>query len=208
MYLYGMFDDTYMTIDSPGKGVFRDRASKFVGITVAVRTEAEVKEALAAIRKEYWDANHHCFAWVLGADRSAFRFNDDGEPSGSAGRPIYGQILSKDLTNILVVVVRYFGGTKLGVSGLINAYRTASREAIDASRIVERVVTEVFEVKFDYSRMNDVMKLLKDEKLEQSHHQFEQDCSLQFKVRRRDSDKIQQQFREIKGVEVKYLSTE
>jgi uncharacterized YigZ family protein len=203
-----MFDDTYRTIAKQSTGIFRDRASKFIGIAVPVKSETQIKDKLAEIRKEYWDANHHCFAWQLGFDRSAYRYNDDGEPSGTAGRPIFGQIQSRELTDVLVVVVRYFGGTKLGVSGLINAYKTTASEALSSAKIIECTVKEVFLVHFDYSRMNDVMKILKDEKLDQGKHQFEMSCSLEFKVRRNDADRIRKALADLQGVEVKYLSTE
>jgi uncharacterized YigZ family protein len=203
-----LFSDTYRTIETPAQSVFRDRASKFIGIVMPVAGETEVKEKLALLRKEYWDANHHCYAYQLGFDKSAYRMNDDGEPSGTAGRPIFGQIQSKDLTNVLVVVIRYFGGTKLGVSGLINAYKSTAKGALDAAVIVERTVNEVFRVKFSYEHMNSVMKILKDENLIQREHQFEMQCSLVFSVRKNESERICQMFMKINGVQVDYLRTE
>lgn len=125
-----LFEDTYKTIASPSEGVFKDRGSKFIAKAFPVKTEDDIKIHLETLRKDYYDARHHCYAYQLGFDKSAYRINDDGEPSGTAGKPIFGQINSHDLTNILIVVIRYFGGTKLGVSGLINAYRTASKESI------------------------------------------------------------------------------
>lgn len=203
-----MFEDTYKTIETQSKSIFRDRASKFIALAKPVLNELEAKQYLAEIKKEYWDANHHCFAYLLGFDKSGFRFNDDGEPSGTAGRPIFGQIQSKDLTNIIVVVVRYFGGTKLGVSGLINAYKTAAREALEAATIIELTVNDVYEVKFTYQQMNNVMKLLKDEHLEQGNHHFDLECFLEFKVRRKESKRIYDLFSKIQGLKITFLQTE
>ena len=159
------------------------------------------------LRKEYFDARHHCYAYILGFDKSAYRINDDGEPSGTAGRPIHGQLLSKDLTNTLVVVIRYFGGTKLGVSGLINAYKTSTKEALENADILTKIVEDIYEIHFDYLQMNDVMKLLKDENLSQFNQQFEASCSLQFSVRKNDSDKIYTAFTKIKDLTIKFVRT-
>lgn len=203
-----LFEDTYKTIITTGKGAFRDRGSKFIAFAIPVRNEEEIKEALKDLKKEYYNATHHCYSWVLGADKMAFRINDDGEPSGSAGRPIYGQILSKDLTNVLVVVVRYYGGTNLGVPGLINAYKSSAREALDNAQIAEKTVNDLYEVRFGYPCMNDVMRIIKDEKLEQTKHRFEENCSIVFSVRKRDSLRIEETMRKIEGVTLDYLRTE
>lgn len=203
-----LFDDTYKTIESVSQSVFRDRASKFIGIAVPVTDEAQVKIELTKLKKEYWDANHHCYAYVLGFDRTAWRVNDDGEPSGTAGKPIHGQIQSKELTNVLVVVVRYFGGTKLGVSGLINAYRTAAKEALECAAIVERTVNDVYELRFTYEHMNTVMKILKDESLPQQKHDFGMDCSLEFSVRKKDSSRLYEMFDRIPGIKINFLREE
>jgi uncharacterized YigZ family protein len=203
-----LFEDTYKTIESASEGIFRDRASKFIAWAIPVSNELEVKLKLADLRKQYWDSNHHCYAYQLGFDKSAFRFNDDGEPSGTAGRPIFGQIQSKDLTNVLIVVVRYFGGTKLGVSGLINAYKTAAKLALESATIVERLVREVYEISFPYDRMNDVMKILKEDQLEQGQHQFELDCKLEFKVRKSEAERTIAKFSLMDNVKISYLRTE
>ena len=203
-----LFTDTYKTIKSRSQATFRDRASKFIAIAAPVSTEDEVKEFLTSIKKEYFDATHHCYAYQLGFDKSAYRINDDGEPSGTAGRPIFGQIQSKDLTNVIVVVIRYYGGTKLGVSGLINAYKTATKEALDTAEIIEKTVKDVYELCFIYDRMNDVMKVLKDENADQQYHHFELDCKIVFSVRKSDSDKIYETFGKMKDVLLKYLRTE
>lgn len=202
-----LFDDTYKTIEGAAQGIFRDRASKFVAWAIPVENEAEVKLKLAELKKQYWDAHHAPYAYVLGFDKTAFRFNDDGEPSGTAGRPIYGQILSKDLTNVLIVVARYFGGTKLGVPGLINAFKTAAQLALESAVVVEKVLTEVYALTFPYERMNDVMKLLKEEHLAQGQHQFELECRLEFRVRKNDAVRICDILSSMKDVTVHYLKT-
>ena len=202
-----LFTDTYLTISQTSEGIFRDRASKFLGIAVPVTTEAEMKQALDVIRKKYFDATHHCYAFRLGADKTVFRSNDDGEPSGTAGRPILGQIQSKDLTNLLVVVVRYYGGTKLGVPGLINAYKTAAREALEANSIVEKTVQDIYEVFFKYDHMNDVMRVLKDEQVTQLSHQFDTQCVIRFSVRQQLAGRIADMLGKLKEVKVNFVAT-
>lgn len=203
-----LFEDTYKTITARSEGIYKEKGSKFIAVALPLTTENEVKEALAMLRKEYYDARHHCYAYILGFDKSAYRINDDGEPSGTAGRPIHGQLLSFDLTNVLVVVIRYFGGTKLGVSGLINAYKTATKEALETADIVSCIVYDVYEISFDYLQMNDVMKLLKDESLNQFNQHFENTCSLQFSVRKNDTGRMYDAFRKISGLNIKFLRTE
>ncbi|TND08937.1 MAG: hypothetical protein FD123_1791 [Bacteroidetes bacterium] len=202
-----LFDDTYRTIESPAKGLFKDRGSKFIGYAYPVSTEAEVKEHIALLRREHFDARHHCYAFRIGPDKQFFRANDDGEPSGTAGRPILGQLQSQDLTNVLVVVVRYFGGTLLGVSGLINAYRAAAADALSNATIVERTVNEVYELLFPYAAMNDVMKIMKEEELEQWDQQFELDCRLLFSVRKSIADNVTEKLKKTDGVKVVYVKT-
>ncbi|MCX6230210.1 MAG: YigZ family protein [Bacteroidetes bacterium] len=203
-----LFEDTYKTIKLRSEGIYKEKGSKFIAIALPVCSENDVKEALALLRKEFYDARHHCYAYILGFDKSAYRINDDGEPSGTAGRPIHGQLMSKDLTNTLVVVVRYFGGTKLGVSGLINAYKTATKEALESAEIIEKIVCDIYEISFDYLQMNDVMKLLKDENLHQFEQAFETACSLKFTVRKNNSDRLYEAFRKIEGLKIKFLRTE
>ncbi len=172
----------YLTISKSGEGIFKDRGSKFIGIARPVESEDDVKEVLEELRKEYYDARHHCYAYVLGADRSIYRANDDGEPNHSAGDPILGQINSKELTNVLVVVIRYFGGTKLGVSGLINAYKLAAEEAIDNSEKTRVVLKHDFELNYSYEATNEVMRLVDDLKLDVVEQKFEKECFLKGKV--------------------------
>ena len=175
--------DTYRSISAPAKGIYKELGSKFLAFAYPVETEDEVKHHLAALRKEYFDARHHCYAWRLGLSGEPFRFNDDGEPSSTAGRPIHGQLLSRELSDVLVVVVRYFGGVKLGVPGLIRAYRTATQDALDHAVIVEKVAGELFTLEFDYLQMNDVMKVLKEMGIQPLSQQFDLACRMEVRVR-------------------------
>jgi uncharacterized YigZ family protein len=170
--------DSYQTISNRSESLFKDKGSKFIGIALPVASEEEIKESLGEIRKTYYDARHHCYAYILGNNGEKTRANDDGEPNHSAGDPILGQIKSKSLTNTLVVVVRYFGGTKLGVSGLINAYKTASQEALDSNSIIDVEITDTVEFQFTYEQMNEIMKLVKDFDLEIIEQHFEMECRL------------------------------
>lgn len=175
--------DTYRSIAAPAKGIYKELGSKFLAFAHPVETEDQAKEILAAVRKEYFDARHHCFAWRLGLTGEPYRLSDDGEPSSTAGRPIHGQLLSQELSDILVVVVRYFGGVKLGVPGLIRAYRTATQDALANALIVEKVAGEHFTLKFGYLQMNDVMKVLKDMDITPLNQQFDLRCTLTARVR-------------------------
>ena len=159
-----MSNDTYKTIAAATEpeGNFRDRGSKFIGLLYPIQNEDEAKAILHTVKKQYYDATHHCYAYRFGPTGENYRANDDGEPSGSAGKPILNQLLSAEITNVLAVVVRYYGGTKLGVPGLINAYKEATRQAISEAEIVEKTVNDRFEVKFEYVAMNDVMKAVKE----------------------------------------------
>ncbi|MCD4710671.1 MAG: YigZ family protein, partial [Bacteroidales bacterium] len=158
--------DLYKTIQTPSEGIYKEKGSKFLSFACRVSNEESIKQHLATLQKQYHDARHHCYAWRLEPEKSRYRVNDDGEPSGSAGRPIYGQIVSRDLTDLLVVVVRYFGGTLLGVGGLINAYRSAASDALDHTSIIECKVYDRLRLEFGYDRMNAVMKVIKDFQLD------------------------------------------
>lgn len=208
LLLLMLFEDTYLTIAQPSEGLFKDKGSKFIAYAYPVTSEEEIKKYLADLRKEHFSARHHCYAFRLGADKQAFRANDDGEPKYSAGKPIFGQIQSKDLTNILIVVVRYFGGTLLGVSGLINAYKQAAADALEHAVIIEKTVNELYEAAFDYLQLNEVMKLLKDEELEQVSHNFDLNCKLVFAVRKNNSARIRELFSKISNLELKFLRVE
>lgn len=185
-------EDTYRTIAGESQSIFRDKASKFLGIALPAASESEVKTNLDKIRKRYFDANHHCYAYRLGFEKSIFRFNDDGEPGGSAGKPIYGQILSKDLSDLLIVVVRYFGGTKLGIPGLINAYKTTAREALENAVIIEKSVTICYRLTFDYPAMNEIMRILKEEHAHILSQGYDSGCNLDFEIRKGQSAVVQE----------------
>lgn len=202
-----LFDDSYKTIESTAEGIFRDKGSKFIAYAYPIRSEEEVKPIITNLRSEHAKARHFCYAYRLTPDRSVFRINDDGEPSGTAGRPILNSLLSEDLTNILIVVVRYFGGTLLGVPGLINAYKTAAVESIKVSSIITKTINDVYEVQFDYLQMNDVMKLVKDETLLVLAQNFDTHCSLKFEIRKAQLNIVLAKFDKIEGVKLKYLQT-
>lgn len=175
--------DEYTSIPARADGLFKDKGSRFISMAFPVETEAQVKEILDSLRKEYYDARHHCYAYRLGADGARFRANDDGEPSGSSGRPILGQIDSRELSDVLVVVVRYFGGIKLGIPGLIRAYRSATADALDSAGTIVKIASRRYRITFGYMSMNSVMKILKDMDLPQSGQDFGVDCSLETSVR-------------------------
>ena len=194
--------DTYKTIAAPSQGYFIDKRSKFYAFAYPVGTEDEIKEHLSALKKQYHDARHHVYAWILGADKTHYRTNDDGEPSGSSAKPIYGQLLANDLTNIVIFVVRYFGGVKLGVPGLINAYRTAAQDAIQNAEIIEKAVETCFELRYDYLLMNEVMKILKEEPVTIIEQTFDNQCRILFRTRRCHSDKIKKRLEQVLGLMV------
>jgi len=175
--------DAYKSIADPSEGLFKDNGSRFIALAYPVETEEEVREIVSRLRKEYHDARHHCYAYRLGYKRDVFRASDDGEPSGSAGRPILGQIDSLGLSDVLVVVVRYFGGIKLGIPGLIRAYKTSSADALSQAAVIEKIAARRFRLHFDYLSMNAVMKVLKEMDLPQSGQQFGEECSLEVRVR-------------------------
>ena len=186
--------DTYLTISSPSEALYKDKGSKFYAFAYPVQTVEQIKEILAEKRKEYYDARHVCYAYMLGYERNVFRANDDGEPSGTAGRPILGQINSSNLTDILIIVVRYFGGTLLGTSGLIQAYKTSAAEAIAAATIEERIVEKTFVSKFGYQDLNAVMRIMKDFDLAIVNQIQEMDCTLYFRIRLSDIDRVRDRF--------------
>ncbi|WP_316814608.1 YigZ family protein [Pedobacter nyackensis] len=202
-----LFDDTYKTIEAPAEGVFRDRGSKFIGYAYPILSEDEVKGILANLRAEHSKARHFCWALRLSPDRSIFRIQDDGEPSGTAGRPILNTMLSTDITNVLIVVVRYFGGTLLGVPGLINAYKTAAAEAINAAHVIEKTVNDIYELQFDYLLMNDIMRLIKEERLHVISQDFDNSCCIKIEIRKSSLNIILGKIEKIEGVKLKYLFT-
>ncbi|MDI9878319.1 YigZ family protein [Flectobacillus longus] len=202
-----LFEDTYKTITGSAEGLFKDKGSKFFAYAYPIEDESEVKELVEQLKKEHFKAVHHCYAYRLGQDRTNFRVNDDGEPSGSAGKPILNVLLSKDITNILVVVVRYFGGTLLGVPGLINAYKTATQEALVNAEIIEKTVNEIYEVRFEFVQMNDVMKVVKEFGLKVKNQLFDNQCTLQLEFRRNMTNQIIGKLEKIEPIEIEHIAT-
>ncbi|AKD05633.1 YigZ family protein [Pontibacter korlensis] len=195
-------EDTYRTIEAPAEGLYKEKGSKFIALAYPVYSEEEVKDIIAELKKKYYDARHHCYAYILGADQARYRTNDDGEPNHSAGDPILGQIRSAGLSNVLVVVVRYFGGTKLGVSGLINAYKVSTADALEQATVIEKHETVLLQAHYAYPQMNDVMSLVKEYDLQVRDQQFELDCRLTIEVRRKLQEEITIKLEEMEGVEV------
>lgn len=194
-----MEDDSYMTLDGPCEAALRERSSKFLAYAWPVQNEEEIRGHLDTLRKRYYDATHHCYAWRIGPHGEAFRANDDGEPSGTAGKPILGQLLSKEVTNCLVVVVRYFGGTKLGVPGLIAAYREAAAGVLAAGRIVTRTVDCTVKVDFPYVAMNDVMRVVKEEQPRIAAQTFDNLCTMHLVVRASAAGRLAEKLRKAGG---------
>lgn len=181
---------SYRTIQHSATGSYKEKGSKFLAFAHPVQAESEIKERLAALKKEYFDARHHCYAWVLGAEKKQYRSFDDGEPNHSAGDPILGQIRSKDLTDVLVVVVRYFGGVKLGVGGLITAYKQAAEEALSHTTIIEKEVVALMEITYDYAATPELMRLVKEFSLAIIDQAFADVCTLRVQVKLRDREKL------------------
>jgi len=202
-----MEKDTYKTITKPSEEVlFKDKNSKFFGYTFPVKTEEDVKQHIEDLKKQHHQARHWCYAYQLGTETIAYRANDDGEPNNSAGMPIYGQIQSFDVTNILIVVVRYFGGVKLGVGGLINAYKTGAQMALEASKIVTRTINIKYLISFDYKNMNKVMRVIKEKNLKVINQKLELDCQITISVRKKEAQTIFEIFDTIYEVKIKDLA--
>ena len=197
--------DSYKSIASESRGLFKDNGSRFIAHAYPVETEEEVKEIVASLKKEYYDARHHVYAYRLGYRGDRFRANDDGEPSGSSGRPVLGQIDSNGLSDILVVVVRYFGGIKLGIPGLIRAYRTSTADAIANAQIVEKIASRMFRVHFGYMSMNSVMKVFKDMELEQKNQKFDMECNLDTRVRLSLVDTFLERMGDVEGCNIEEI---
>lgn len=199
-----LFSDTYLTIEKPTEAIFKDKGSKFLAFAYPVENDQQIKEILNQLKKEHHTANHHCYAYRLGADKMNFRANDDGEPSNTAGKPILGQIQSNDLTNILIVVVRYFGGTLLGVSGLINAYKNSAAEVIKVSTITEKQILFNYTIQFYFEHLNDVMKLLKQLDCKIINQQFDNNCEMSFSIRKANSEQCEEKLKKIEGLKLEY----
>jgi len=202
-----LFEDTYRTIEETSEGIFRDKGSKFIAYAVPFTNEDALKDIIQELKDLHPKARHHCWAYRVTPDRTVFRINDDGEPSGTAGRPILNVLLSQDLTNILVAVVRYFGGTLLGVPGLINAYKSATQDALKEAQIVEKTVNDVYAVRFDYLQMNDVMRIVKDEDLKVLKQEFDNQCYMELEVRKMQVNAIVNKMDHVEGVKLLYMKT-
>ena len=199
-------NDLYKTIDFPSEEVLlKEKNSKFFGYAIPVTSEEEVKENLERLRKEHFSARHWCYAYQIGTEKIQYRANDDGEPNNSAGMPIYGQIQSFEVTNVLIVVVRYFGGVKLGVGGLISAYKIAAQMALENSEIVERTIDKHFIISFGYTNMNKVMRIIKEKNLQIISQKMEMDCEIEISIRKKNVQNLLDTFEnlyEIKLTEI------
>jgi len=200
-------EDTYKTVSGKSEGLYKEKGSKFIALAYPVTSEDEVKEILASLRKEYHDARHHCYSYIIGFKGEHWRANDDGEPSGTAGRPIHGQILSFSLTNTLIVVIRYFGGTKLGVSGLINAYKTSAADALNNAQIVVNTVKDIYKITFGYLAMNDIMKLVKEENLGLMEQNFDTSCFITVGIRQTRTESVLGKIEKIDSALATFLKT-
>lgn len=197
-----MTEDTYKTIAAPAESVYTEKRSKFIAIALPVRTLAEIKAYLEEYQKKYYDARHVCYAYMLGAERKEFRANDNGEPSGTAGKPILGQINSNELTDILVIVIRYFGGIKLGTSGLIVAYKTAAAQALSEAQIIEKTVDEQVTVVFEYPFMNDIMRIVKEESPEVLSQSYDMDCVMALRIRKSQMPRLRMRLEKVETARV------
>lgn len=186
--------------------IFKDRGSKFLGYAYPIKSEKEVAPIISKLKESHHKARHWCYAWRLGVEKYRFRANDDGEPNNSAGQPIYGQILSFELTNVLIVVVRYFGGTKLGVGGLINAYKNAAHLALKESDIINKTIDVQFELQFDYIDMNKVMRLIKEKSIKIIYQKMEMDCVLKITIRKKEALKVKKLFENLRCVKIKQIN--
>ena len=197
--------DSYLTIEKYTEAIYKEKGSKFLAFAYPVNNQDEIKQILTDLRKKYYDATHHCYAYILGFDKEEFRMNDDGEPSSTAGKPIYGQLLSNNLTNVLVVVVRYFGGTKLGVSGLIKAYKTSTQVCLESAVIVEKKVMRFYKITFAYDKMNAVMSFLKQINAQQKHHSFDMECSIDVLINEEYCNKFEEEISKISNVKFSFF---
>lgn len=193
-------EDVFKTIEGQAEGIYKEKGSRFIALAYPVTREEEIRDIIAGLKEKYYDARHHCYAWRLGAAKTHFRANDDGEPSSTAGKPILGQIQSNDLTNILIVVIRYFGGIKLGVSGLINAYREAAADALRNAVTIEKTVDEQLRIHFSYMVMNDVMKIVKEEEPEVLERNFEMECDMLLSIRQKDMPALRVRLEKIESL--------
>lgn len=201
-----MENDVYRTIEADAEALFKEKSSKFLCFAYPVKTEEQIRERLEVLYKKYYDATHHCYAWRLGPRGESFRANDDGEPSSTAGKPILGQLLSNEITDCLIVVVRYFGGTKLGVSGLIEAYKTSAAEVIAAAQVVERTVDDRIEVRFSYMAMNEVMRVVKDLQPKIVEQCFDNLCTMTLTIRQSLSEQLLTRLSKVEGAQAEIVT--
>jgi len=202
-----LYDDTYNTIRASATGLYKEKGSKFLAFAEPVINEDEAKAILEKYRKQFHDARHHCFAWAIGCTRESQRMNDDGEPAGTAGRPIFGQILSFDLTNLIIIVIRYFGGTKLGVGGLINAYRTAAKTALESADIEAKTVNEVYKVVFAYPETNEVMRIIKEKDIDIIGSHYTDICQITISIRKSNALSACESLSIVNNLIIKYIKT-
>lgn len=200
--------EKYLTVSKSVESIYKEKGSKFLSFLYPVTSVEEVKEYLTQLKKKYYDATHHCYAYIIGYDKETFRMNDDGEPSSTAGKPIYGQLQSNDLTNVLLVVVRYFGGTKLGVSGLIKAYKESSAECIALAEIVEKQVKHKYNIYFAYEDMNVVMNILKQNNAEQKNQIFDLNCQIEVLIDKRNSSKFENSIPPVSTIRIEFVGEE
>ncbi|MEE0267221.1 MAG: YigZ family protein [Bacteroidales bacterium] len=200
--------EKYLTVSKSVESIYKEKGSKFLSFLYPVTSLDEVKEYLTQLKKKYYDATHHCYAYIIGYDKETFRMNDDGEPSSTAGKPIYGQLQSNDLTNVLLVVVRYFGGTKLGVSGLIKAYKESSAECIALAEIVEKQVKHKYNIYFAYEDMNVVMNILKQNNAEQKNQIFDLNCQIEVLIDKRNSSKFESSIPPVSTIRIEFVGEE
>lgn len=203
-----LFDDTYRTIAAQAEGIYRDKGSKFLAIAIPIRSYEDIKPVIVGLRVAHPKANHHCWAARLTPDRNNFKLNDDGEPSGTAGRPILNTLLSQDLTNILVVVTRYFGGSLLGVPGLINAYRSATVEALNDAKVIENTINDIYQVNFNHEYMNPVMRIIKERDLRIRSQTYVDDNQMELEIRKTAVSQVIDALHNLRAIKIKYLYSE
>jgi uncharacterized YigZ family protein len=199
--------DQYKTIETPSEGIYKEKGSKFISFAFPLFSEEEFKGQLQQLKKDYHDAGHHCYAFKLGLTGNEYRYSDDGEPGNSAGSPIYGQIKSFELTNVAIIVIRYFGGTKLGVGGLITAYKEAAKEAILNAKIINCTVDNIYEIEFGYEIMSDVMNFIKKNELEVISQILEEKGTIQFRIRQSEAENVIEQFEKIEKLKITFQKT-
>ena len=197
--------DTYLTISSTSQGIYKEKGSKFLAFAFPIFSEEEFKNHLTQLKKDYHDARHHCYAFKLGLTENEYRYSDDGEPNNSAGKPIYGQILSKNVTNVGIVVVRYFGGTKLGIGGLVTAYKEATADALNNAIIIEQTVNNYYQITFDYGVMSSVMNFIKKHDLVVSKQIFEEHCLIEFKIRQTEASFVVNELEKMEGLKIEFV---